>query len=122
MKPEIEQGVGKPKIPTSDGAKIIYVAGKYRGKTDYEQAENIYHAQRVALRLWELGWIVFTPHLNTAHFNWYSNLPDEVWLKGGLKFLEMCQAIFMLKGFEESMGAKRELEVALEKNLTIYYE
>ena len=122
MKPAIEQVIEKPKIPTSDGQKIIYVAGRYRAKTTNEQAENILHAQRVALRLWELGWSVFTPHLNTANFNWYSHLPDEVWLKGGLKFLVLCQAIIMLKGFEESVGAKRELEVALELGLTVYYE
>ena len=120
MKPDIEQE--HPKIPTSDGKKIIYIAGKYRGKTDHEQTENIRHAQRVALRLWELGWVVFTPHLNTAHFNWYSNLPDEVWLNGGLKFLEMCQAIFMLKDWESSEGAKRELEIAIERKMGIYYE
>ena len=59
---------------------------------------------------------------NTANFNWYSSLPDEVWMNGGLKFLEFCQAIFMLKGFEQSVGAKRELEVAVEKGLEVYYE
>lgn len=122
MKSDIERVVEHPKIPTSDGSKIIYVAGKYRGRTTNEQAENILHAQRVAIRLWELGWVVFCPHLNTANFNWYSNLPDEVWLNGGLKFLELCQAILMLKGFEESVGAKRELEVAIEMGLTVLYE
>ena len=108
-------------IPKGEG-RVIYVAGRYRGQTHSEQAENILHAQRVAIRLWELGWICFTPHLNTANFNWFSNLPDEVWLNGGLKFLEFCEAIIMLKGFETSQGAKRELEVALEKGLKVYYE
>ena len=122
MKSDIEQVIERPKIPTSDGTKIIYVAGKYRGTSTNEQVENVLHAQRVSLRLWELGWVVFTPHLNTAHFNWYSSLPDEVWLKGGLKFLELCQAIFMLSNWRESIGAKRELEVALEKGLSVFYE
>ena len=108
-------------IPKGEG-RVIYVAGRYRGKTDTEQAENILHAQRVAIRLWELGWICFTPHLNTANFNWFSNLPDEVWLNGGLKFLEFCSSIFMLKGWEQSAGAKRELEVATERKMSVYYE
>ena len=108
-------------IPKGDG-QIIYVAGPYRAKTDSGQAENILHAQRVALRLWELGYIVFTPHLNTANFNWFSSLPDEVWLNGGLKFLEFCEAIFLLKGWEASDGAKRELEVATERKMSILYE
>lgn len=120
MKPEIEQVV--PKIPTSDGTKIIYVCGPYRGKTTNEQAENILHAQRVSLRLWELGWIVLTPHLNTANFNWYTSLPDEVWLKGGLKLLEKCDCIFLLKGYEESKGAMVELRKAQEQDKAVYYE
>lgn len=122
MKPEIEQVLEKPKIPTSNGSKIIYVCGPYRGKTDYEQIDNIYHAQRVALRLWELGWVVFCPHLNTANFNWYSNLPDDVWLNGGLKLLGRCDCMIMLKGWEQSKGANAELELAIEKGLEIYYE
>ena len=118
---KMAKAMQQPKIPMGDG-KLIYVAGRYRVKADSSQAENILHAQRVALRLWELGYVVFTPHLNTANFNWYSSLPDEVWLNGGLKFLELCQAIIMLKGFEESEGAKRELEVAIGKGLEILYE
>jgi len=122
MKSQIESITTETsKIPMGDG-RVIYVAGKYRGKTNSEQAENILHAQRVAIRLWELGYIVFTPHLNTANFNWFSSLPDEVWLNGGLKFLEFCDAIIMLKGFEASRGAKRELEVATEKGLMVLYE
>ena len=110
----------KPRIPISDGTKIIYVAGKYRGKTTNEQAENIMHAQRVALRLWELGWVVLCPHLNTANFNWYSNLPEEVWLKGGLKLLEKCDYIFLLKGYEESEGAMAELKEAQKQGKDVY--
>jgi hypothetical protein len=108
-------------IPMGDG-RTIYVAGRYRAKTDSGQAENIMHAQRVAIRLWELGWIAFCPHLNTLNFNWYSNLPDEVWLNGGLKFLEMCDCIFLLKGWQDSQGAKRELEVATERKMDKFYE
>ena len=118
---KMAKAMQQPKIPMGEG-KLIYVAGKYRGKTDTEQSENILHAQRVALRLWELGYVVFTPHLNTANFNWYSNLPDEVWLNGGLKFLGFCSAIFLLKGWEESKGAKRELEVATERKMEVFYE
>ena len=116
-----EEGLRWSKIPLGE-QRVIYVAGPYRAKTPGGQVENIWHATRVAVRLWELGWIVFSPMNNTANFNWYSHLPDEVWLRGGLKFLELCQAIIMLKGFGESVGAKRELEVALELGLEVYYE
>ena len=110
MKPGIEAVVEKPKIPMGQG-RLIYVAGPYTGQKGYETTENIWHACRVAVRLWELGWYVICPHMNTAHFEIYSNLPKEVYLKGDLKFLVMCDCVMMLKGYETSKGAKRELEV-----------
>ena len=122
MKSEIERIADYPKIPISDGTKIIYVAGAYRAKTEEQKRENVWHATRVSVRLWELGWIVFSPINNSAYFDVYSSLPDEVWLKGSLKFLEFCQAIFMLSNWLESTGAKRELERAVEMGLSVYYE
>lgn len=117
----IEQVTEQPQMPMGNG-KLIYVAGPYRAKTDYQKRENIMHAQRVAIRLWELNWVVFCPHLNTLHFDWYSKLPSEVWLKGGLEFLRRSDAIFMLSTWRASEGAKRELEVAVELGKEIYYE
>lgn len=122
MKPAIEQVIERPKIPTSDGKKIIYVAGKYRGKTDYEKTENIWHAVRVSVRLWELGWVAICPHANTAHFDCYSNLPSQTYLDGDLEILKRCDALFMLKGWEESEGAKQEFELARKLGKEIYYE
>lgn len=100
----------------------IYVAGPYRASTEELKTENIWHAIRVSVRLWELGWYCFTPHANTAHFDNFSSLPPEIYLNGDIEFLKCCDAILMLKGFEKSEGAKRELEVALENELEIYYE
>ena len=109
------------KVPMGEG-RIIYVAGCYRAKTEERKRENVWHATRVSIRLWELGWIVFSPINNCAYFDVWSNLPDEVWLNGGLKFLEFCSSIFMLSGWQTSKGAQRELEVATERNMDILYE
>lgn len=117
----IEQPTIPPAIPLGNG-RLIYIAGPYRAKTDYEKAENIWHAIKASIRLWQLGWFCFCPHANTAHFDVYSSLPPEVYLKGGLAFLEKCDAIFMLKGWEGSIGAKLELELAVELNKEVYYE
>jgi hypothetical protein len=35
--------------------KVAYVAGKYRGKNDFEVSENIYAARLVAAELWRKG-------------------------------------------------------------------
>ena len=121
MKPEIEAVIEKPRIPKGDG-RIVYVAGPYKAETEEKKCENIWHAIKVAVRLWELNWVVFSPILNSAHFEIYSSLPEEVYLEGDLKFLEFCSAIMLLKGWEQSKGAKRELEVATERGMDIFYE
>lgn len=109
------------KIPQGKGRKI-FVSGPYRAETESEKAENIWHAVRVAVRLWELGWCVFCPHSNTANFDNFSKLPPKTYLEGDIVFLKCCDAIFMLEGWEQSVGSKRELEVALELGLEVYYE
>lgn len=121
MKPDIEAVIEKPKIPMGNG-RLIYVAGPYTGKTNSETTENIWHACRVSVGLWELGYYVFCPHLNTAHFEIYSSLPEEVYLEGDLKFLEKCDCVIMLKGYEGSKGAMAELELARQLNKEIVYE
>ena len=109
------------KIPLGKGRKI-FVSGPYRAKTEEEKRDNIWHAVRVAVRLWELGWCVFCPHANTANFDLFSSLPPKAYLEGDIAFLKECSAIFMLEGWEQSVGAKRELEVATEQSLEVYYE
>ena len=48
--------------------KVIYVAGKYTGKSEWETFLNIQHARVVAHDLWYKGWAVICPHSNTAFF------------------------------------------------------
>ncbi len=121
MKPEVEAEVRNPKVPMGEG-RLIFVSGPYNGESQAKITENIWHACRVAVRLWELGWFCICPHMNMAHFEVYSSLPEKVYLKGDLKFLEKCDCVFMLKGYENSKGAKAELELAKKLGLAVYYE
>ena len=102
--------------------KIIYVSGHYRGdgkpNTIYN---NIQKARIVSERLWSEGWVVLTPHLNTAFLDGVCS--DDVWLEGDLLLLERCaDAIYMLKGWETSSGACDEHAHACEKDIRVIYE
>ena len=121
MKSEIERVMERPRIPAGNG-RVVYVAGPYRNKTEEGKRENIWHAIRVAVRLWELGFFVVCPHTNTANFEFYSSLPDERWLEGDLEILKRCDCVMMLKGWEESKGAMEEHKLAQRLNLEIFYE
>ena len=100
--------------------KVIYVAGKYRSKTEWGLEENIRRAEAAAVKLWQQGYAVLCPHKNTAHFG--GACPDETWLEGDIEILKRCDAIYMLKGWEDSLGACEELRIALEHNLEVIYE
>ncbi|MCF7634828.1 MAG: hypothetical protein LLF82_000294 [Dehalococcoides mccartyi] len=100
--------------------RVIYVAGKYRAETKEGIEANIQKARHAAIKLWQLGWAVICPHLNTAHFD--GEAPDSVWLKGDLEILSRCDAIYMLEGWEQSTGAKSEHELARSIGKAILYD
>lgn len=109
--------------------RLIYVAGKYLGESDWETYLNIHKARVIARKLWDEGWAVICPHSNTAFFGGADerNRDDpngdwQRWIKGDLEILSRCDGIFMLSGFSFSRGAVIELNRAKELGLEIYYE
>lgn len=98
--------------------QIIYVAGKYRAETKEGVEANIQKARETAIKLWQLGWAVICPHLNTAHFD--GEAPDSVWLEGDKEILRRCDAIYMLDNWRESEGARAELELAISIGLDVF--
>lgn len=106
--------------------KVIYVAGKYRASTDWAIEYNIQLAEKAAIKLWQEGWAVICPHKNTAHFGGVvagnSEEDHMCWINGDLEILSRCNAIYMLKNWELSGGARKELALAKQLGLEIYYE
>src|SRR3990167_2913364 len=104
--------------------RIIFVSGKYRDK-DWDAIEcNIRKAEKASIKLWQLGWAVICPHLNTAHFDGYCE--DTVWLQGDLAMIDRFDptrdVLFMLDNWKESTGAGNEREHAQRRGIKIYYE
>jgi hypothetical protein len=105
--------------------RLIYIAGQYSGKDFAEIDRHIDIAKHASINLLKRGWAVICPHLNTCHFELYE---DEIgythddWLKMDFEILERCDAIFMLKNWKDSKGAKMELDYARELGITIYFE
>ena len=96
--------------------KLVFVSGKYRGDVD----ANIAHAKKAAIRLWQAGYVVLCPHLNSALFD--GLCPDEVWLAGDIEMMKRCDIIFMLSNWRDSEGAKAELEIAAKLGMGIMFE
>lgn len=105
--------------------KLIYVAGPYTGKTHSEIDDNIEKAEAASIVLFQKGWNVFTPHKNTAHYEKYeavAGLTYHTWIETTADMLRRCDAIFMMKEWERSSGAKAELVIAQEMGIPIFYE
>lgn len=100
--------------------KVIFVSGPYRGQDWVEVDNHIRRAREAAVKLWRDGWAVICPHSNTSHFD--GLCPDEVWLEGDLEILKRCDAIYMLKDWRASKGAKAELDLASKNGLEIIFE
>jgi len=97
---------------------IIYVAGPYRCPIKRGIQHNIDRALVAAQRLWDLGYIAFCPHANSQHF-----AGDDSWyLTGYLEVLSRCDAMYVLKGSENSRGTQAEIAQAKRQGIPIYYE
>lgn len=91
--------------------KTIYIAGKMKGKADYGRDFN--EAEK---RLTEQGYIVLNPASLPV------GLPEKAYMPICLAMLEAADAIYMLKGWQDSHGANLELDYALYQGKKVHYE
>jgi hypothetical protein len=99
---------------------VIYVSGKYRADTRREIGINIENAKEVARELWKKGYAVICPHANTAFMDG-PDLGHDVFIQGDLEMINRSDCIFMMMGWEDSVGAAMEYRKAVENGMPIYY-
>lgn len=57
-----------------------YYTTKKDGKPDYQKIEkHIRLAKKYAVKLWNEGFAIFTPHLNTRHFEIKTKVPEVIY-------------------------------------------
>ena len=93
----------------------VYISGPITGTNDYMERFN--NAQK---RIESRGHSVINPALVN------SNLPKDTtydeYMSMSFTMLDMCEAIYLLNGFNKSIGALKEIERAKENNLLILTE
>lgn len=93
----------------------IYISGSITGTDDY--MERFAKAEKYLIKQ---GYSVVNP----AKVN--AQLPEdttyEEYMKMCFCMIDMCDAIYMLNGWNKSCGANRELGYAMAKDKTIIFE
>jgi hypothetical protein len=102
---------------------LIYLAGPYRANDQCPDEElNIQNAQIVAVKLWESGYHVITPHLNTLHFDHFTDkLTQNIILGGDCDIISRCDAVIFLPGWDHSVGCGIEKAYAEKNHIPITY-
>jgi len=100
--------------------KTAFVSGPYRAAAPHGVYDNIQRARKVAERLWRMGYAVFCPHMNTAFLD--GLVPDDTFLDACLAWLPHADIVVMIDGWEESLGARAEMAMALTLGIPVYGE
>ena len=95
-------------------SKRVYISGPITGVQNY--CDPFVNAENFLL---EKGCKVINPCLMDFVM---PNADYEDYMKADLLLLDMCDAIYMLKGWEKSRGANREYGYALAKGMEIMFE
>ena len=96
-----------------------YVIGPYRADSDFKVDMNIQRAKEVAARLWGLGYAVFCPHTNSAHFS--GAAPEESFLKGNLEWLYQADIAVVLANYIDSKGSVMEIAFCETYNIKLFF-
>ena len=95
----------------------IYISGQISNLEKSDYMERFANAEK---ELTEQGYSVINP----ANVN--AQLPEdtsyEEYMKMSLCMVDMCEAIYMLDGWNKSCGANREYGYAMAKDKIVMYE
>lgn len=100
--------------------KVVYVAGRFRGPTAWDIAENVRAAERAGFEVAQLGAMPLIPHANTAHF--HGTFTDAFWLEGTLELLRRADAVlnFDFEAARSSAGTQGEIAEAQRRGLPVF--
>ena len=99
--------------------KVAYISGPYRADTINGIVQNIRRAEKVAVKLWQMGYAVICPHKNTSLLDGLCD--DDVWMKGDLELLRRSDCIVLISGWRKSEGSNEEVREAVKRNIPVFF-
>jgi len=101
----------------------IYISGKISGLTTEEALNNFERAEKnLSENQWSLDSVCVNELVNPMKLEHNHNKSWEEFMKEDIGALLSCDAIYLLKNWGDSRGARIERAIALELGITILYE
>ena len=97
--------------------KLIYIAGPFRGATQWDIEINVHEAALGGMKVAEAGGVPVIPH--TMYRAWNGTLDDQFWLDATREILRRCDGLALLAGWDWSAGARAEREEAVALGMPI---
>jgi len=101
--------------------KKIYIAGALNADA-CQYIKNLHRMILWAHRVRQAGFSVFVPGLDflsgLVHGNW--DYPD--YFNNNQVWLEVSDAVYVVSGWENSEGTKKEIKLAEKLNIPVFYE
>lgn len=104
--------------------KRIYIAGKYSADNIIDVLNNIRIGIRSSTEVFMRGYAVFCPWLDhqfAFHLREGEMINKSTYQAQSLAWLEVCDAMLALPGWESSGGTMREIARAKELNIPVFY-
>ena len=101
----------------------IYLAGPYSHPNPKVREERFQEINRVAARLMQRGYVVYSPISHNHPIALCHDLPInwDFWSRLDRAFIKhaLLMAVLMLPGWKESVGVKAEMAIAREFNIPV---
>ena len=105
--------------------KMLFISGPYRSISPSQIHDNVYFARVAMIKAIEAGWAVICPHTMLSGSELLAAIDyirEDIYMNECLALLEKCDAIFMLKSWQLSEGAKTEHSWAQRWEKQIFYQ
>jgi hypothetical protein len=101
--------------------EVLFLAGAYMGGGAGDVKKNIKLAEEYSIELWNRGYKVFCPHLNTCNFEVKAKAGEEAYKEFDMRMLRCCDAVFALPNWKGSEGARAEIAEANRLDKPVFY-
>lgn len=100
--------------------KRVYVAGAYSGDT-CTTFENMRKGIKLSREVLDAGFVPFCPWLDYLFSIINEGMTLERYYKYSMSWLEVCDAVLLVPGWEGSKGTQKELVRAAELNIPVFH-